>query len=379
MNFALSDQQRQLGESLERLLAKVYDFNSRAAIVGSAAGYSAQVWQQFAELGLTALPLPEDYEGFGGTTVDLLPVMTALGRALVVEPYLSSVVLGATALQLAGSFPQCQAVLPGVARGELLLAFAHGESAARHPMWVATTARQVGGQWVLAGNKANVLHGESADHIVVSARVAGQPGDAEGVALFLLQGDAPGLVRRGFRLLDDMPAAELILDDVPAERLGGKPGSADAGQVVRQVMNIATAAACAQALGAMQGAYDMTLAYLGLRQQFGKPLGQNQALRHRAAEMLVHLETCRSMALLAAVAAAAPSSPRNDLDIRRAKAIIGRYGRLVCLEAVQMHGGIGVTEEYAVGHFLRRVTVLDHLFGDEHQHVAALAAALENG
>ena len=137
MNFALSDQQRQRGESLERLLAKVYDFNSRAAIVGSAAGYSAQVWQQFAELGLTALPLPEDYEGFGGTTVDLLPVMTALGRALVVEPYLSSVVLGATALQLAGTFPQCQAVLPGVARGELLLAFAHGESAARHPMWVA--------------------------------------------------------------------------------------------------------------------------------------------------------------------------------------------------------------------------------------------------
>jgi pimeloyl-CoA dehydrogenase len=377
MNFELTEDQRQLRDSVERLLADHYSFEARRAIAAGDTGYSQTVWQHFAALGLTALPVPEAHGGLGGSAVDALPVMEAFGRSLVLEPYVSSLVLGATALRLSGDEAQSRQWLPDTASGATLLAFAHDESGGRHlPLWVETKARRQGGQWVLDGVKSQVLHGQFAHRVVVTARIDGAPADPEGVALFLVDPAAPGARLRAFRLIDDTPAAELTLGAAAAVPLGGADGTNAALAAIQGTVNAGITALCGQALGAMQGAYDLTLSYLGTRQQFGRAIGQNQALRHRAAEMLVALEVVRSAAMIAAVALDAPPSAEASADLLRAKLLVGRHGRALCQSAVQLHGGIGMTEEYAVGHYLRKIVVIDQLFGDEHAQSARLAAAL---
>ena len=224
---------------------------------------------------------------------------------------------------------------------------------------------------MLDGTKANVLYGASAGTLIVSARIAGAPGDAGGRGLFLVNAGAPGLSLRAYRLLDGTPAASLTLSAVPARPLG-TPG-AD-GAVIDAVVDAAIAALCAEATGAMRAAFAMTVEYLNTRKQFGRLIGENQALRHRVAEMHVALEACRSAALLAANAIDDPASCDAPRDLASAKLLIGRHGRFVCQQAVQLHGGIGMTDEYAVGHTLQRLTVIDQLMGDADTHLAALAA-----
>jgi alkylation response protein AidB-like acyl-CoA dehydrogenase len=383
MNFELNDEQRQLQDSVRRLLADQGRFEQRRVAAASDAGYSRALWQGLAALGVTALSIPEAHGGFGRGAVDRLPVLQACGHALLLEPLLASCVLGATAVQHAADAATQAQVLPAVATGERLLAWAHDEAAAQHAdLWVETRARREGSSWRLDGAKLNVLHGAAAQQLVVSARTAGAPDSGEGLALFLVDAQAPGLQRRAHRLIDDTPAAGLTLQAVPAQPLGDPLDSAHARHALQATLNAGIAAACADMLGAMEKAHELALAYLQTRQQFGRLIGENQALRHKAAEMLVSLELCRSMAMAAAIAVDQPTADRPTAgqaedaaaDLMRAKLVLGRHARTLCQHAVQIHGGIGMTEEYAVGHALRRVHVLDQLFGDSGAQARRLAA-----
>ncbi len=376
MQFELNDDQRALQDSLSRLLKDRYGFEARRRMATAPEGHDPQAWRGIAELGLAGLPVPEVHGGFGGRAEDLLPVMQALGAALSLEPYLA-LVLGATALRHAGRPDQCADLLPRVASGELRLAWAHDEEQGRHaPWWVQTRARQEGEAWVLEGAKSLVLAAPLAEQFVVSARIHGEAGDRDGCALFLVDAKSPGVSVRAYRLVDDSTAGALSLRSAPARLLGEPGDAAKAAAAIDATLAMGIAATCADMVGAMGAAYALAIDYLNTRQQFGRPIGQNQALRHRAAEMLVSLELARSMAIAAAVAADAGDTPESRLDLHRAKLSVARHARLLAQHAIQLHGGIGMTEEYAVGHYLRRIHVLDHCLGDADAHAARLARLL---
>ena len=374
MDFDLTDDQRLLTDSVTRLLGNEYGFEQRKALLKTETGWSEKLWTQYAELGLLGLPIAEDFGGFGGGPVDIMLLMQAFGRHLVLEPYLATVVLGATAIKLAGSAAQQDEILTGIASGETKLAFAHSERQARYDMTdVLTTAKPNAGGFILEGAKSVVLHGDCADRLVVSARTAGDRDDARGLSLFLVDGNASGVARRGYTLRDGTRAAEISLSGVQVGRdaLLGEPDQA-LGTIIR-VTEAGIAATGAEVIGAMETMQAMTLDYLKTRQQFGKPIGENQALQHRAAEMLVAMEQGRSMAMLAAMMVDEPDAEERARNIAMAKVGVGQAGRFVSQNAVQLHGGIGMTEEYAVGHFFRRVMVVEHMFGDTAYHLDKLA------
>ena len=371
MDFDLTEDQRLLTDSVTRLLADQYGFEQRKSLLKTPAGWSERLWSQYAELGLLGLPIPEEYGGFGGGPVDVMLLMQSFGRHLVLEPYLASIVLGGTALRLAGSAAQRDEVLPAVASGSLKLAFAHGERQSRYDLPdVQTTARQEGGGWRLDGAKSVVLHGDCADRLVVSARTGGNRDEPEGISLFLVDGEAAGLARRGYALRDGTRAAELSLTGTPAELLGERDAALP---VIERVVEAGIAATAAEVIGTMETMQAMTLDYLKTRQQFGRPIGDNQALQHRSAEMMIALEQGRSMAMLATMSLEEPDAEERARSIAMARVGVGQAGRFVSQNAVQLHGGIGMTEEYAVGHFFRRVMVIEHLFGDTAHHLDRLA------
>ncbi len=379
MQFELNDEQSALRDSLARLLADRYGFERRRALAISPEGHCPQTWAQLAELGLMGLPVAEADGGFGARAEDLLPVMQELGAALSLEPYLP-LVLGATAVRLAGSEAQRAECLPAVAEGACRLAWAHDEAAGRHaPWWVQATARRDGDAWVLSGAKSLVLGAPLADRFVVSARLSGEAAQREGCALFLVDAKAPGVQVRAYPLVDDSMAGELTLTGARAQALGDAADSARALAAIDGTLAMGVAAICADMTGAMRAAYRLAVDYLNTRQQFGRLIGQNQALRHRAAEMLVSLELAKSMAITAAVAVDDPGSEGAHLDLHRAKLSVARHARQLAQHAIQLHGGIGMTEEYAVGHYLRRIHVLDQLLGDGDAHAARLAALLTQG
>jgi pimeloyl-CoA dehydrogenase small subunit len=374
MDFEVSDEQRLLRDSFDRLLADRYGFAQRRQYLAEPEGWSRGLWRQYAELGLLGLPFAEDIGGFGGGAVDIMLVMEAFGRALALEPYLAAVVLGGTALRLAGSAAQQRAILPRVAAGEAILAFAHGERQARYDLAdVLTTARPKGRGWVIDGGKSVVMHGDNADRLVVSARSAGDRDDPDGVSLFLVDPKANGVARRGYPLRDGTRAAEISLSgvEVEASAMLGEPGTAF--PVIECVVEAGIAAVAAEAVGAMEAMHAMTLEYLKTRRQFGKPIGENQVLQHRAAEMLIALEQGRSMAMLAAMTVDEADAALRAHNISMAKVGVGQAARFVSQNAIQLHGGIGMTEEYAVGHYFRRVMVIEHLFGDTAHHLSRIA------
>jgi len=374
VNFELNDEQRQLQESVDRLLSAKYNFEKRLTIAASNRGSSEAIWHQLAELGVTGLPIPTSYGGFGGGAVDLLPIMQAFGRDMVLEPLLASHILAGNALHLSGDQKTCQRLLPSVAAGEVLLAWAHEESGAHHAeCWIETRATRHGDGWILDGVKSSVLHACIAKHIVVTARVSGTPEDTHGRALFLVDAGAIGLLVRPYRLVDDTPAGEITFSSTLAQPLGNPMDSAMAEKAIEGTLGAGTAAVCADMVGSMEAAFKLAMDYLNTRKQFDRLIGENQALRHRAAEMLVSLELCRSMAIGAAIAVDSPGNEDSKTDLLRAKLVIGRHARSLCQQAIQLHGGIGMTEEYAVGHYLRRVHVMDQLFGDSDAQAVRLA------
>ena len=376
MDFDLTDDQRLLTDSVNRLLGDQYTFEKRKAFLKAPEGWSTALWGQYAELGLLGLPFAEEFGGFGGGAVDVMLLMQAFGRHLVLEPYLATVVLGGTAIKLAGNAEQQGDILPGVAEGSTKLAFAHYERQSRYDITdVLTTAKANGsGGYVLEGAKSVVLHGDSADKLIVSARTSGGRDDAGGISLFLVDGGAEGLARRGYTLRDGSRAAEISLSGVKVSRENLLGEADNALGVIERVVEAGIAATSAEVIGTMETMQSMTLDYLKTRVQFGKPIGENQALQHRAAEMLVAMEQGRSMAMLAAMMVDEPDAAERQRNISMAKVGVGQSGRFVSQSAVQLHGGIGMTEEYAVGHFFRRVMVVEHMFGDTAYHLDKLAA-----
>jgi pimeloyl-CoA dehydrogenase small subunit len=372
MDFTLSDEQRLLKDSVDRLMADRYAFDQRKTHFKAAGGWSTALWSQYAELGLLGLPFAEEYGGFGGGAIEIMLVMESFGRALVLEPYLATVVLGGTALRLGASGEVKSRVLPAIADGSMKLAFAHGERQARYDVTdVMTTARKSGSDWVLDGAKSVVTHGDCADMLIVSARTSGERYDSDGITLFLVDANASGVARRGYTMRDEQRAAEVSLSGVAADAVLGEVGNGLA--LIERVMEVGIAAMASESVGCMEALHSMTLEYSRTREQFGKPIGSNQVVQHRLAEMLMSMEQGRSMAMLAAVMVDEPDAAERAHNIAMAKVGIGQAGRFVSQNAVQLHGGIGMTEELAIGHYFRRCMVIERQFGDTAHYLAKLA------
>jgi pimeloyl-CoA dehydrogenase small subunit len=374
MDFDFSDEQRMLQHSVQRVLAERCSFEQRHALLGDPAGAGKALWRQFADLGLLGLPFAEEDGGFGGGAVDTFIVMQALGRALAPAPYLATVVLCGGLLRAAASPAQRTELVPAIAAGELTLAFAHSEPQARYDLAnVQTTARRQGSGWVLDGEKRFVLNGDTADRLIISARVAPAGTGEDAIALFLVDANAQGLTRRGYATQDRGRSADVQLKSVQVgeDVLIGKPGNAL--PAIEQAVDAAITALCAEAVGAMTYAHELTVDYLKVRKQFGVAIASFQALQHRAVDMLVATEQARSMALYATMMSTEPDATERRRDRAAAKVQVNNSGRFVGQEAVQLHGGIGMTEECQVGHYLRRLTMIEMMFGDTAHHVRQLA------
>ena len=376
MRFDYTEEQRLLADSLRRFVARDYTFEARKRVVASEEGASREAWRAFADMGLLALPLPAEHGGFGGTANDLAPVMEAFGEALVVEPYLATVALGARLVARAGNPAQQAAVLPRVAEGSMKLAFAHTEARSRYDLGrVALQARRSGDGWVLEGEKRVVLGAPLADRIVVSARTMGEEAQPRGISLFLLDPRSPGIARVPYRTLDGMRAADLRFSGarMGPESLLGAEGAAL--ELIEATVDYATALLCWEAVGAMRYANEATLEYLKARKQFGVPIGSFQALQHRMVDMMVELEQARSMAGLACarVEGEVPAAERRRV-VSAAKIKIADACRLVSQESVQLHGGMGMTEELKVSHTFRRLTMIAQQFGDADHHLERYAS-----
>ena len=356
MNFDYNEEQQLLADSVRRFLAKEYDFEARKKIVASEEGCSPRVWATFAEMGLTGLPFSPDYGGFGGGAIDLLGVMEAFGEVLVVEPYLATLMAG----QVVARSEQAKSVLPAVVEGKMKLAFAHAEKAARYQLdFVKATAKKAGDAWTLEGEKSGVVGAPMADKLVVSAKTA------DGIHLFLA--DNPGA--QAYRTMDGMRAADVVFKGTRAQALGGGL------PLIEEVTDFATALICAEAVGAMKFACDTTLEYLKTRKQFGVPIGTFQALQHRMVDMFIAYEQAKSMACLACSKIdSATDATDSARAVSAAKIKIADNARHVSQESVQLHGGMGMTEELKISHAFRRLTVLAGQFGDADHHLARFAS-----
>jgi len=374
MDFDLTEEQTLLQDSVRKLLADKYGFEQRKAYMNSEQGWSREVWGQYAELGLLGLPFSEDEGGFGGGPEEILIVAEQMGRAITLEPWLATVVVGGGFLRHGADAALRGQMVPKVAAGEMLLAFAHTERQARYDLFdVATTAKKDGSGWVLDGRKGMVIHGDSADRLFVTARTSGGQRDRRGIGVFVVDTKQPGISVRGFRTVDGQRAAEVELSGARAEAVLGDPENGL--PLVDRVVDEAIAALAAEAVGAMDVAHGMTVDYMKTRKQFDRPIGSFQALQHRAADMLVALEQARSMAYFAALAAQEDSAELRRRQMASVKVQIGRSIRLVGQQTIQLHGGIAMTMEYAAGHYFKRLTVNDATFGDADHWVRVLADA----
>lgn len=373
MDFSLSDEQRMLKDTLERFISEDYTFEHRRAWMQSDVGFSREIWLKLSELGLLGLLVPEADGGFGGGGVEQMLLMQAVGRGLVLEPVFASAVLAAAVLRRAASAEQKARWLPGLLAGERLFTLAYDEREARgEPAWIAARARREGAGFVLDGCKTAVPHGDNADHIIVAARIEGEPGARDGLGLFCIERGASGLTVRGYPTVDGLRAADLTLDGVRVADgdVIASPGAA--GEALDYAVDCALAALAAEAVGAMEALLEMTLDYLKTRKQFGVPIGQFQALQHRAVDMRASLEQARSLSILAANRLEDEPAERARA-CAAAKVMAGRSARHVGQEAIQLHGGIGMTLEYAAGHYFKRLTVIDHSLGGADCHLERFA------
>jgi pimeloyl-CoA dehydrogenase small subunit len=374
MDFSFTDEQRLLKQSVERLLTDRYGFEARQGFMDERTGWSRTLWRNYAELGLLGLPFEEKHGGIGGGPVETMIVMEAFGRALALEPFFATVVLAGGVLRLGASETMRAALIPKIARGELLLAFAHAERQSRYDLAdIAAAARRDGADYILDGAKSLVIHGDCADQLIVSARLAGARRDRDGLGLFVVDAGAAGVSRRAYPTVDGLRAAEVTFSGVRigADQIVGEPGKAF--PLIARAVDAAIAALAAEAIGAMAAVHEMTVDYIKTRKQFGVPIGTFQVLQHRAAEMLIALEQARSMAFYATMMADEPDPTERHRAIAAAKVQIGRSGRFVGQQAIQLHGGIGMTMEYKAGHYFKRLTAIDALFGDADHHLAQLA------
>jgi len=378
MDFDLNDEQRQLKESLDRLLLDRYgDLNQRLGYMKQPKGYAAELWQQYAELGLLGIPFAEEHGGLGQGLTETMIVAEAFGRALVVEPYFSTVILSGGALRHAGNAASLAELVPAVVAGNLTVALAHQERQARYDLAdKATTARADGrGGYTLEGEKCVVLGGAGADKLIVSARVSGGRRDRSGVGLFLLDAKANGVTRRDYPTQDGFRAADIGLSAVRVGADGVLAGPEKGLEVLERVVDEAIAALAAESVGAMAALHELTVDYLKTRKQFGVPIGSFQVLQHKAVDMFTAVEQARSMAYYGTMMAGEADANERRRALAAAKVQIGRSARFVGETAIQLHGGIGMTMEYKAGHYFKRLTMIDMAFGDADHHLRELARA----
>ena len=374
MDFSFSEEQQQLQDAITRFVQGDYSFERRKGIIASPEGWSREVWQGLGDLGVLAMNVPEAHGGLGYGPVETLLAMQSVGPALLCEPLLESAVIATALVRDFGSAEQQAELLPAMASGERIVVLAHGEAAARgDAAWVGATAKQSGAGYVLNGRKAVVLHAAAADELLVSARSEGAGGDAAGVSVFRVPRNTPGLELKGYPTLDGRRAAEVTLRDVnvPASACLGAAGAAL--PAIARALDIGLAGLCAEALGVMEATVSATVEYLKTRQQFGQPIGRFQALQHRTADMLLQLEQSRSMAYLAAMNCALADDGQRHRTLSAAKVVIGNACRFISQQAVQLHGGMGMTDELNVSHFFKRLMAFELSFGDTDSHLQRFA------
>jgi alkylation response protein AidB-like acyl-CoA dehydrogenase len=370
MDFDLTKEQEQLADTVQRFVAREYGFEARKAIRKSADGFSREVWAKLAELGLLGLLVPEEYGGLGFGAIETLLAMNGIGRGLLLEPYLPSAILATVLLRELGSAGQKETLLPQLAAGELIAVPAHGEAEARYDLQrVATSAKRDGDGFVITGRKAVVLHASSANLLLVSARTSGKPADEAGISLFLVPRDAGGVSLETYPTLDGQRASDVVLREVrvPRASLLGPEGGALPG--LSSAWEVGIAALCAEAVGALQAVFDATVEYAKTRKQFGVPIGKFQALQHRMVDMLMHVEQARSMSYLAAVRVSEKDAALRARDLSAAKVVVGQACRFVGQQAVQLHGGMGMTDEFHVSHSFKRLSILELSLGDTAHHL----------
>ncbi len=370
MDFNLTKEQQMLSEVVQRFVAKEYTFATRRGILESTDGWSRKVWSQLAEMGLLSLQVPEEYGGMASTSIEMLLTMTALGRGLLLEPYLPSAILATALIRELGSRAQKESWLPSLAAGERIAVPAHVERGSRYDLSrIATSAVRKGDGFALNGRKTIVLHAAAADLLLVSARTAGNAGDEAGISLFGVERGATGVSLQSYPTLDGQRGADVTLRDVqaPREALIGPEGGAF--PAISAVWDLGIAALCAEAVGALEAIFQATADYLMTRKQFGVPIGHFQALQHRVAEMLIHVEQAKSMSYLAAMRCTERDAALRGRAISAAKVLIGQACRRVGQEAVQLHGGMGVTDELIVSHYFKRLTAIELSLGDTEHHL----------
>ena len=372
MDFTHTDDRRMLADMAGRFVREKYLIEKRHRYAASDAGFNHNVWSQLAELGLVGALFSEASGGFGGKGFDIAVVFEELGKGLVVEPFLATLVAGRL-IEQAGS-PEQKQLLEKIIAGKLHLAFAHSEPDSHYELaHVATVAEKTANGWRLNGRKSAVLNGDTANLLVVSARVSGDVDDTGGLALFLVNTRAEGVAVRGCPTVDGGRIAEITLEDVEIAGSVELTAAENVYAAIEEATAAGIVAVSAEALGAMQVAAEMTLEYLKTRKQFGVPIGRFQALQHRFAEMLMEIEQVRS-ALINAAGHLEAGRQLREWHVSALKSLVGRVGHLVAEESIQMHGGIGMTWEYALPHFAKRLTMIDHLFGDEDHHIERVVA-----
>ena len=374
MNFSLNEEQRLLKDSAERFVRENCSLDRRRALVAGEPGYSERSWRQMAELGWLGVGVPEAFGGTGGGPVETMVLMEAFGAGLLVEPYVPSVVLGAGLVTEAGTDAQKADILPAAVAGALKLAFAWIEARSGFDLFdVRTTAARRDGGWVVDGAKGVVLGAAAADRLIVSARTSGGPRDRNGIGLFLVDREAEGVRLRDYRTVDGLRAAEVAFENVAVgdDAVLGDPG--DALPAIEAVAERAIAALCAEAVGVMDVIVRDTAEYLKTRKQFGRPIGAFQVLQHQFTDMLIANEEARSMTYVATLRLGERDGAVRAKAVSGAKHLVGRHGRLIGQRAIQLHGGMGMTEEMAVGHYFKRLTMIDVMFGDEAYHLKRYA------
>src|ERR1700732_3448227 len=370
MDFDLSEEQRLLKESVDGLLGSSYDFEARKKYAKDKGGWSKAVWSKLAEQGLLGLPFSEDDGGFGAGAVETMIVMEALGKALVLEPYLATVVIGGGFLRRGGSAEQKAAHIRAIIAGIKPFAFAQLEKNSRYDLQdVSATAKKKGAGWVIDGEKFVVLNGETADTLIVTARTRGGQRDAGGIGVFLVPGNAKGIAKKGYPTQDGLHAADISFTgvEVGADAAIGDPENGLA--LIERVVDDARIALCAEAVGVMDESLKSTVEYLKTRKQFGVPIGSFQTLQHRAADMFVAVEQARSMAMFATMAGDFDDAKERTTAVAAAKVQIGKSLKFVGEQAIQLHGGIGMTMEAKIGHYFKRLTMIENTFGDTDYHL----------
>jgi alkylation response protein AidB-like acyl-CoA dehydrogenase len=374
MNFEFSDEQQQLQDTVGRYLTDQYTFEKFRTINASPSGWDKAAWSGLAELGVLALNVPVAQGGLGFGPLETLSVMAACGRSLLLEPFLSSAVI-ATAVLRAFADDAAAALLTRMATGDAIAVLAHYEPDSRfEAQWVRTRAQKSGDNYLLDGHKAVVLHAGAADTLLISARTTGEPSDKKGVSLFRVPRDAKGLSLDQYPTIDGQRAADVYLKGVQvpeSSRLGGEGAALPA---IDAALDVGLAALCAEAVGVMQALVDATVAYVQSRQQFGTAIGRFQALQHRIADMLIHLEQARSMSYLAALRCLDENVTERRRALSAAKTVVGQSCRFVAQQAVQLHGGMGMTDELIVSHWFKRLTAAELMFGDSDTHLQRYAA-----